>query len=195
VAWSHPAGPPVEYLRDAQQVLAMTSPTEREVMTAIAKVAAGRTAAIRTATATRPLCPATCTTGEHARAAQRDTSEWCTQPRRMDAVGKLEFEAARAALLSAAITSLEGALPEGTPARRGAGRAPWDVLLPALSVSEVQPAVRAISRGAGGELSATSAGNIAFCSAESSAIAWSPTRSPASSCPGDWIPSKAIAPV
>jgi hypothetical protein len=48
VAWSHPAGPPVEYLRDAQQVLAMTSPTEREVMTAIAKVAVGRTAAIRT---------------------------------------------------------------------------------------------------------------------------------------------------
>jgi hypothetical protein len=86
------------------------------------------------------------------------------------AVGKLEFEAARAALPSAAITSLEGALPEGTPARRGAGRAPWDVLLPALSVSEVQPAVRAVSRGAGGELSATSAGNIAFCSAESSAL-------------------------
>jgi hypothetical protein len=88
----------------------------------------------------------------------------------MNAVGELEFEAARAALLSAAVASLEGALPEGTPARRGAGRAPWDVLLPALSVGEVQPALRAISRGAGGELSATSAGNIAFCSAESSAL-------------------------
>lgn len=88
----------------------------------------------------------------------------------MNPAGELEFEAGRAALLAAAIAALEGALPEGTPARRGAGRAPWDVLLPALSVGEVQPALRAISRGAGGELSATNAGNIAFCSAESSAL-------------------------
>jgi hypothetical protein len=48
VAWSHPAGPPVEYLRDTQQVLAMASRTERELTAAIAKVAARRTAAIRT---------------------------------------------------------------------------------------------------------------------------------------------------
>jgi hypothetical protein len=48
VAWSHPAGPPVEYLRDTQQVFAKASPTERELRTAIAKVAARRTAAIRT---------------------------------------------------------------------------------------------------------------------------------------------------
>jgi hypothetical protein len=48
VAWSHPAGPSVEYLRDTQQALATTSPTERELKTAIAKVAARRTAAMRT---------------------------------------------------------------------------------------------------------------------------------------------------
>lgn len=81
-----------------------------------------------------------------------------------------DFERARGRLLSAAVGALEGALPSGTVARRGAGRDVWDVLAPHLTIGDVQPALGAIHGGPGGELSATSAGNIAFCSAESSAL-------------------------
>lgn len=80
------------------------------------------------------------------------------------------FEDARQALLLATVAGLEGALPVGTPARVGSGRAVWDVLCEHLQVGDLRPALGAIARGPGGELMPSAAGNVPFCSAESSAL-------------------------
>lgn len=76
----------------------------------------------------------------------------------------------RKALLDAVLGVLEERLPEGVPARRGGGRAVWDVLVDDLAVVDVRAALRGIAAGAGGELRPSKAGNVAFCSAESSAL-------------------------
>ena len=80
------------------------------------------------------------------------------------------FDDDREALLLATVSGLEGALPVGTPARVGSGRAVWDVLCEHLRVGDVQSALRAIARGPGGELTPSAAGNVPLCSAESSAL-------------------------
>ena len=79
------------------------------------------------------------------------------------------FDDDREGLLLATVSGLEGALPAGTPARVGSGRAVWDVLCEHLRVGEVQSAL-AVARGPGGELTPSAAGNVPFCSAESSAL-------------------------
>ena len=76
----------------------------------------------------------------------------------------------RSALLGAAVSALEAALPAGAPARRGAGRMVWEVLADHLRVSDVRGALRAIASAPGGELAPTTAGNVSMCSAESSAL-------------------------
>ncbi|MGO9753298.1 MAG: PGN_0703 family putative restriction endonuclease [Solirubrobacteraceae bacterium] len=80
------------------------------------------------------------------------------------------FEQDRQELLLATVSGLEGALPAGTPARAGSGRAVWDVLCEHLRVGDVRSALGAIARGPGGELAPSAAGNVPFCSAESSAL-------------------------
>lgn len=84
--------------------------------------------------------------------------------------GAAEFELVRTELLAEAVKALEGALPPMTPARIGAGRSPWDVLLDGLEVRDVREALRGLQRGAGGELKPSRGGNVRFCSAESSAL-------------------------
>lgn len=80
------------------------------------------------------------------------------------------FDDDREALLLATVSGLEGALPVGTPARVGSGRAVWDVLCEHFRVGDVQSALGAIARGPGGELTSSAAGNVPLCSAESSAL-------------------------
>lgn len=80
------------------------------------------------------------------------------------------FEARRGQLLAAVVDRLETALPDGTPSRVGARRGVWDVLCADLTVGDVSGALRSIAAGPGGELTPTAAGNIAMCSAESSAL-------------------------
>lgn len=80
------------------------------------------------------------------------------------------FETARDALLHAVVGALEGCLPVGAPVRGGGGRSVWDVLVDDLVVADVRAALRGIAAGAGGELKPTRAGNVSFCSAESSAL-------------------------
>lgn len=79
-------------------------------------------------------------------------------------------EPERQALLHAARTALENALPDGTPLRVGAGRAIGDVLVGGLIERQVQAALGDIGGGAGGELKPTARGNVPMCSAESSAL-------------------------
>jgi len=86
-------------------------------------------------------------------------------------VGAVEaFEARRVQLLAAVVHRLETGLPDGTPGRVGAARGVWDVLCADLTVGDVRGALRSIASGPGGELTPTAAGNIAMCSAESSAL-------------------------
>lgn len=80
------------------------------------------------------------------------------------------FETARAAILRALVAGLEASLPIGTPPRSESGRTIWDALADHLTVADVRPALRAIVAGPGGELTPTRAGNVAMCSAESSAL-------------------------
>ena len=80
------------------------------------------------------------------------------------------FEQRRQKLLNAVVAALEGAFPPGTPARVGEARAIWDVLADELRVNDIRHALRALARAPGGELSPTAAGNVAMCSAESSAL-------------------------
>jgi hypothetical protein len=80
------------------------------------------------------------------------------------------FDDDREGLLLATVSGLEGALPRGTPGRVRSGRAVWDVLCEHLRVGDVRPALRAVARAPGGELTPSTAGNVPFCSAESSAL-------------------------
>lgn len=72
--------------------------------------------------------------------------------------------------LEAVVDALERALPASAPPRVGAGRAIWDVLADHLRVEDVRDALNSLARAPGGELTPTAAGNVAMCSAESSAL-------------------------
>lgn len=76
----------------------------------------------------------------------------------------------REALVADGKAALEAALPNGVPPRGVGRRTVWDVLLGHLAVTDVREALRGIAAGAGGELRPSKAGNMAFCSAESSAL-------------------------
>ncbi|HEY1519424.1 MAG TPA: hypothetical protein VGF91_23545 [Solirubrobacteraceae bacterium] len=80
------------------------------------------------------------------------------------------FQDERKELVAEGVAALEAALPGGVPPRGVGKRMVWDVLLDDLDVTDVRAALRDIGAGAGGELRPSSAGNIAFCSAESSAL-------------------------
>ena len=80
------------------------------------------------------------------------------------------FEQRRRELLTVIVDALEGALPSAIRMRTGAGRAIWDVIADHLRVGDVREPLRSLARGPGGELTPTPAGNVATCSAESSAL-------------------------
>jgi hypothetical protein len=80
------------------------------------------------------------------------------------------FETRRRKLCAEATARLESALPGGTP-DRGSGRRRLDhVLIDHLTIGDVRAALYALDAGPGGELRPSAKGNIAFCSAESSAL-------------------------
>jgi len=70
----------------------------------------------------------------------------------------------------AGVAALEAALPDGVPPRGLGKRAVWDVLVDGADSADLRAGLRELTAGAGGELKPTSAGNIPFCSAESSAL-------------------------
>lgn len=105
------------------------------------------------------------------RAVQTEQAGNVTVDREMRS-SELSLEEKRKEPVAEGVAALEGALPGRVPLSGVGKRMAWDVLLDHLDVTDVRSALRGIGAGggAGGELRPSSAGNIAFCSAESSAL-------------------------